>query len=269
MNRVAFLTTVYPMDVEYLKDMFDSLVKQTYKAFDIVVVNDGLEEFSSFKKNYNDKLNIIELISSNSPAKNRQFGINYCIEKGYKFLVFGDSDDYFFENRVEKSIEFLTLWDIVVNDLSLFDENGICEDMYITNRLRNGSVIDFDFIRNKNIFGLSNTAITLKKIEPIDIPEDLIAVDWYFFSFLLLNGMKAIFTNETITYYRQYNRNLVGLKELDKESYERGVKVKKLHYKALQNLTNKVEDYAQYFSENNVCTFEEREIAYPIWWELI
>lgn len=268
MNKVAFLTTVFPMNIDYLKDMLDSLVKQTVKEFDLVVVNDGLEEFSRFIKDYNEKLNIVELTSIKSPAKNREMGINFCIKEGYEFLVFGDSDDYFSNNRIEKSVELLGSFDIVVNDLTLFEKDEVLEDKYLSNRLDNRVTVDFDFIKNKNIFGLSNTAISLKGLSFVDIPESLIVVDWYFFSVLLLNRKKAIFTNETITYYRQYAGNLVGLKDLSKESHVRGLNVKKIHYNALKQLTNKIDEEVEFY--NNAHSFSKTsEIAYPLWWELI
>ena len=48
--KIAFLTTVFPMKTEYLYDFFDSLQKQTYKKFNIIVVNDGYENFEEIKK---------------------------------------------------------------------------------------------------------------------------------------------------------------------------------------------------------------------------
>ena len=57
-----------------------------------------------------------------NPIENREKGINYCINQGYDILIFGDSDDYFSRNRVEKSIELLSKYSIVVNDLNLFDK---------------------------------------------------------------------------------------------------------------------------------------------------
>ena len=113
--------------------IFSSLKNQTYKNFDIIVVNDGNKDFEEIITLYDLKLNIIELQNSNTPAKNREYGINYCIDNKYDVLIFGDSDDYFKSNRVEKSLHFLKEADIVVNDLSLFDKNSVYEkNTYLT-----------------------------------------------------------------------------------------------------------------------------------------
>jgi len=51
-NKVSFLTTVFPMNESYICDFFDSLINQTYKNFDIVVINDGFEKFDRIKNEY-------------------------------------------------------------------------------------------------------------------------------------------------------------------------------------------------------------------------
>ena len=208
--KIAFLTTIFPMKKQFLIDFFNSLNNQTYDNFDVVVANDGYSNFNEIKLKYG-KLNIVELECSNTPAKNREYGINYCIERKYDILIFGDSDDYFSNNRVELALEALNSNDIVVNDVSLFDNNGTYEDMYISNRLENDSKVNFNYIKNKNIFGLSNTALKINILSKVSFDKDLVAVDWYLYKGLLKNGCKAIFTNKAITYYRQHKDNTVGL----------------------------------------------------------
>jgi len=210
MNKIAFLTTVFLKNEKFLKSFFNSLSAQTYKNFDLVIVNDNFKNLDFYKDLYSN-LNIIDINSSNTPAKNREVGINYCIDQNYEVLVFGDSDDYFKDNRIEKLLEFLIKADVVVNDLSLFDDNGVYEKNYLSNRLKNLDIIDLKFIKDKNIFGMSNTAIKLKNIKKVSFNYNIIAVDWFFFKRILKKGCKAIFTNETETFYRQYKNNTIGL----------------------------------------------------------
>jgi len=207
------------MNRQYLFDFFNSLINQTYKKFDVIVVNDGYKDFEKIKTIYAQNLNIIELKYSSTPAKNREYGINYCIDNKYDILIFGDSDDYFKNNRIEKSLEILNDADIAVNDLSLFNENGVYEEKYLSHRLNNLDVVNFEFITNKNIFGMSNTAVKLKNISKVTFDNKIIAVDWYFFKILLKQGLKAIFTNETVSFYRQHENNIVGLSNEDNTYY--------------------------------------------------
>lgn len=271
-KKTAFLSTVFPIDESYLFDFLDSLNSQTYKDFDLIIVNDGYENFTRIKDKYLN-LNIVELKYSDTPVKNREYGINFCIENSYDILIFGDSDDYFENNRIEKSIELLSDSDIVVNDLSLFDENGIYEKKYISNRIDNLSIIDLEFIKDKNIFGLSNTAISLKDINKVSLPNTLIVVDWYLFTLFLLYNKKAIFTNETVSYYRQHQQNIAGLKELNVESFNRGLEIKKKHFLALSDITNIYDLEIERFSKINQMKDDEKlvksKIKNPLWWELI
>ena len=218
MNKVAFLTIVFPENEEFLKPFFNSLSAQTFKNFDLVIVNDNFKNLNFYINLYSN-LNIININSSNTPAKNREVGINYCLEKNYDILVFGDSDDYFKDNRIEKLLEFLIKADVVVNDLSLFDYNGIYEKNYLSNRVKNLDVIDFEFIKDKNIFGMTNTAVRLKGIERVSFSEEIISVDWYFFKRMLRKGCKAIFTNETESFYRQHKNNTAGLSVKNNKYY--------------------------------------------------
>jgi glycosyltransferase involved in cell wall biosynthesis len=213
LSNICFLTTIFPMKEKFLIDFFDSLSRQTYNNFDVVVVNDGYDNFSDVKIKYQN-LSIIELAYSNTPAKNREYGINYCIENNYDILIFGDSDDYFSNNRIAKSISLLSSYDIVVNDLSTFNNTGILHDNYLSNRVQNNSIVNYNFIKDKNIFGLTNTAINLNILNKVKFDELLIAVDWFMFKGLLKLGFKAIFTNEIISYYRQHLDNTIGLREV-------------------------------------------------------
>lgn len=270
-KKIAFLTTIFPINDEFLTDCFDSLEQQTFKKFDIIVVNDGYQKFDTIKKKYIN-LNIIELPYKNTPSKNREYGINYVKTMGYDVVIFGDSDDYFEKNRIEKSIELLKAHDIVVNDLSLFNTHGIYNRQYLSNRISNHTIIDFAFILEKNIFGLSNTAIKLDLIDSVDFDPSLIAVDWYFFSLLLLKAKDAIFTNETQTFYRQYSDNTIGIGEITRKSIYNMLKVKKIHYGLMQKhhyyyeeLYNKVIELDNTKNFSNLSTFT---INYPFWWEL-
>ena len=216
MKTVAFLTTIFPMKKQFLIDFFDSLCIQTYSNFDVIVVNDGYDNLSDIIVKYQN-LSIIELPYSSTPAKNREYGINYCIDKNYDILVFGDSDDYFSKNRIDRSIQLLSNYEIVVNDLTLFNDIGIIEHKYFSNRIENNSIINYSFIKDKNIFGLTNTAINLNILDKVKFKELEVEVDWCMFKKLLKLDFNAIFTNEIISYYRQYSGNTIGLRPSEGE----------------------------------------------------
>ena len=274
-KKIAFLTTIFPMNKAYLCDFFNSLQNQAYKNFDVIVVNDGYENFEEFTTEFKN-LSIVELKHSNTLAKNREFGINYVKDNYYDILVFGDSDDYFDTNRVQVSVDILKDFDIVVNDLTLFnDENGIYCKRYISNRIKNNTEIELEFIKDKNIFGFSNTAVKVSVLENINFDKDLIAVDWYLYSILLLRKKKAVFNSKTVTYYRQYINNTIGFGSNTIETILKGIAVKNKHYSLLQK-----EDIMFKALRENILEFKKRivgnfciteltkqKIENPLWWE--
>lgn len=275
-SNIAFFTVVFPANINYLHDFFNTLKNQTIKNFDIIIVNDGIDSFNEFLIAYAE-FNIVELKYSDTPSKNREFGINYIINNKYEIIIFGDSDDYFETNRVEVCIDKLNNYDIVVNDITLFDNSNLFEKKYFSNRLENNSEIELNFIREKNIFGLSNTAIKINLLKNISIPDNLIAVDWYLFSILLLYKYKAVFTNETISYYRQYENNIVGIKKPSKESILQGLSTKIKHYESLlDNDTVYNNMYKEMMTlktkiqnEQYLELFKKHKINNPLWWEEI
>lgn len=116
-RKVAFLTTIYPINETFVHEFMQSLSQQTYSHFDLIIINDGFESLNSFKLLYS-KINIIELNSHNNIAKNRSALIDYAKNNNYEILIFGDVDDKFKNNRVELSIKKLNEFDIIVNELT-------------------------------------------------------------------------------------------------------------------------------------------------------
>lgn len=278
-NSTAFFTVVYPAVIDFLDDFFVSLEKQSERSFDVVVFNDGLSGFDFDK--YNLSIHII--CCSGTPADIRTQGINYLVRKGYNFVVFGDSDDYFDRQRVEQSLALLEHYDVVVNDLTLVDQAGrTLVANYLSQRIKHLEVIPFDFIAERNVFGLSNTAIRLSVVGQVSCPSELIAVDWYLFSLLLSNGASAVFNCQGTTFYRQHGSNTAGLQEMTSRKALAGIRCKGLHYLAMANtlpemsrigtsyqkLLSTLESDAQRCRE-----YLERIVSnkkdFPFWWEEI
>jgi glycosyltransferase involved in cell wall biosynthesis len=281
-HKTAVLGVIFPAVEHFLGDYLASLEKQTQKDFDLILINDGLNNFNKFKSKYT--LNIKELKHTASAAKIREFGINYIRNEGYKYIIFTDTDDFFSDNRIEKSIELLKFNDIVVNDLTTVSYDcNILESSYLSRRLNNLTTINYDFINDKNIFGFSNTALKLELLtKKIVFNTKLVAVDWFFFSTLLRAGYEGIFCNEAMTFYRIHENNIVGLSsDISMQKIEKGINVKMCHYKALSkfdskyiNLYLKLVDLKKHLLNNEYKqiyfnSIKTLDMKTPFWWEEI
>lgn len=229
-NRAAFFTVVYPGAESFLADFLGSLEAQSHAAFDLIVGNDGLSGLDL--AGYRLGARVLPL--GGTPAEIREAGLRFVRDQGYEQVVLGDCDDFFSANRVEVSLRLLQSWDVVVNDLDLVDAAGVAlQPGYISRRLGNREKLGPELIRDKNLFGLSNTALRVSRLPADRIPADLVAVDWFLFATLLEGGATAAFSAAARTFYRQHGSNTASLTDASPGQPLRGVEVKARHYAAL------------------------------------
>ena len=261
-NKIVLFSVVFPGNQSYLEDFFNSLVNQTYNDFDLLLYNDGLNDINFYIDKYSDKLSIsvIQHGTKLAPPKIREFAFKYLLDSDYDIIVFGDSDDYFSTNRLQEILNYSSCYDIVINDLDIVDENSnLIYKKYLSKRLKNEEVITIEHIKHYNFIGLSNSSIKRIKLLDYIIDENLIAVDWYLFSRLLLDGCNAVFTNRTTTSYRQHSSNTVGLIDIDSKKILQGLFVKEKHYELMSMLDEEYDHYYHIFNslKNKVLNDED------------
>lgn len=124
MIKYSFIVPVYNTE-KYLKKCLDSLVNQTYKDFEIIVVNDGsTDKSSSIISKYQKKYkNIIVIDKENeelSMARNR--GVQ---KSSGKYIIFVDSDDYVSNKLLEEVDKKIDDSDILRFQIATEDEEYI------------------------------------------------------------------------------------------------------------------------------------------------
>ncbi len=85
---------------ESLRKALQSLTKQTFKDFEVVVINDGNQEILNVIKEFNGKLNYqhVRNLMNRERSASRNNGIK--VSKG-KFITFLDDDDIFFPEHLQ------------------------------------------------------------------------------------------------------------------------------------------------------------------------
>lgn len=121
MIKYSFIVPVYNTE-KYLKKCLDSLVNQTYKDFEIILVNDGsTDKSSSIISKYQKKYkNIIVIDKENeglSMARNR--GVQ---KSSGKYIIFVDSDDYVSNKLLEEVDKKIDDSDILRFQIATEDE---------------------------------------------------------------------------------------------------------------------------------------------------
>ena len=119
---------------------FDSLLlslksvsKQTYKDFEVIIVNDGSEDERYRNHQFDSNVFVIHL-ENNSVKENGYFSDsvrNHGIDRASgKYIAFLDDDDYWFSNKLEKQINKLESSDLKMvcseasSNYGLYDETA-------------------------------------------------------------------------------------------------------------------------------------------------
>lgn len=279
-NPGVFFSVVYPQALPYLKDVRESALSQTRKDFDFIVVNDGCDKERILEELQGLNISILE--AEGGFTANRLQGIKYARNKGYKYFLFCDADDSFTSNRYERTITVFkeAAADILVCNLNIADEHcqPILKD-YFSKEIPEDRWIDADFLKDKNIFGMSNTAIHLDSMtDDIQISETPI-VDWLLFTTLLLKGLKAKYITDSMVNYRQYSTNMIGITRYDVSSFKKLVGLKSGHYRLL--VESGYPQYKELYQESlslltlsdvEIESVVKRELAkhpQPLWWQII
>lgn len=241
-NDTLLIGVVFEEVKPFINKYIDSLNSQSTKSFDLLILNDGYKDEIP-----NNKINMhaINIVNNQTPAQIRQSGIKYSIQNNYKNLIFTDTDDYYSINYVESLMSGLKNHDFVYSNIVPVDNNDITINNYFSlphETKRYEQIIKYNFI------GLGCSAVRSEIIREINIPSDIIAVDWYLFTIILIKGFTGAKIPNAIVNYRQHINNTVGVAiQLDSERLLNGVATKEKHYRYIYNycLENKYESVAK------------------------
>ena len=229
-SNTLLIGIIYQGVENYLANYCNSIEFQDTNDFNVLILNDKYR--GAFPLN-NSRIHLVNIEDKLTPAEIRILGIKYALENNYKYVVFSDTDDYFPSNRISLSKKKLTKFDFIYNNLILINESGTIINEFYSNYLKiKKKCNSYLNLIDKNLFGLSNTGVRVERLKNIKIPKEIIAVDWWIFTLLLLNGRKGGFVEEAKTYYRQSENNFIGFgKRLNEKRLRLGIKVKINHYK--------------------------------------
>lgn len=128
LNNQPIVSVIIPTykRTDYLKLTLQSIQNQTFKDFEIIVVDDGTpNEENFFLCQTFEKVKYIKIENSRGPAKPRNVGIREA--KG-KYIAFVDDDDLWLPSKLEKQVAVLDNnpdFGLVHCCCQIIDENGI------------------------------------------------------------------------------------------------------------------------------------------------
>ena len=279
MSHTAFVLFTYPDCQQFLSEAFRSLSQQTDQNFDVVIFNDGLDNIDQIAMKFLNKTPHIFPVSGTIPSI-RSFGLSKLKSSNFQYIIFGDADDVFASNRIKVCKQLLESNDLVVNEIDLICSRGTkIKCGHFQNRLNNNSLITKNHLYTYNFIGFTNSSMSRETIRNSHFPDDLIAIDWAFFSNALLAGVKGIFTTDATSLYRVRRGELTDFTSRRNDLASSQIPIKLKHYEFLSsshpefqenfelfvNLEEKLED-RDYRHCYDTAMLENMN-PHPFWWE--
>lgn len=116
-NMVSIIIPYYKKR-DYIKETLDSVYRQTYKNYEVILVyNDKNEDDFNFIKNYLKKFPKHKIIKNPKPGAGVSRNLGIKISSG-KFLAFLDSDDLWRKDKLTKQINYMIKKNILVSHTS-------------------------------------------------------------------------------------------------------------------------------------------------------
>ncbi|MEE0450594.1 glycosyltransferase family 2 protein [Peptacetobacter sp.] len=165
---VSIITPVYNAE-RFLEDTIKSVQKQSYKNWELVLVDDCSKDSSSeiIEKfqNSDDRIRYIKLEKNSGAAISRNTGIKNA--KG-RFIAFVDSDDLWEKTKLEKQIEYMLRENIGFSFTSYryMRENG----EKTTKVAKAPKKIDYEGLLKNTIIGCSTVVLDRKIIGDFEMP---------------------------------------------------------------------------------------------------
>lgn len=270
---IVFGSVVYSEALEHLDKFLDSINKQIYKKFDILIINDNIDSATlqqRLKKIVFNNISIIdETQSSKTPAQLRILLLLEAKKRGYDLLILGDCDDTFSKNRVYNIKECYLKnkeYAFYYNDLILQNGELAIQDMP-------DWTCSIDDILQYNYLGLSNSAINMNKLcldWIMSLKEcESFVFDWYLFSRMLIMDLQGMHVKGAYTIYRIHQGNFVGLNRCNKEMIAKELVVKKQHYKSLQKYSKKMRHIYEEIKDMTVDDVRLSTVSTSFWWSNI
>ena len=109
MPRLSIIVPIYNVE-KYLPRCIESILNQTFKDFELILVNDGSTDSSyEILKEYENKYDNFRVINQKNGGLSAAKNAGIKIAKG-EYIAFLDSDDYLDKNFLE------TLYNMAVNN---------------------------------------------------------------------------------------------------------------------------------------------------------
>jgi glycosyltransferase involved in cell wall biosynthesis len=209
-NELVSIAMATYNGAKYLSEQLDSIIQQTYKNIEIVIVDDcSKDETVAIITKYQQQFSFINLhINETNSGVTKTFAKAIAESKG-SLIAISDQDDIWELNKIKILVDNIEKFDAVYSNSLLVDSQGNSLNKSFT------SIMNMRTYTSGTPFLLSNSvpghtilmkADFIKKIMPF--PPKILFDLWIGFCAASNNGIK--FVDRTLVNYRQHETNTIG-----------------------------------------------------------
>ena len=255
MNKelISIIVPVYKVE-KYLEKCLNSIINQTYKNIEIILIDDGSpDNCGKICDEYAKKDNRIIVIHK------KNGGLSDARNKGLKkatgdYIMYVDSDDYIKKDSCEELIKVVkkTSADIICYNFNTIDEEGnkLTKNIsFSTGNTKKVTELSYsesliDNIYRKNIRYEAGSKLYKKSIiEKHTFPVGMLAEDFAVFYKYLKEAKKIVHFDYQIYNYLQRTDSIMGQK--NKKLYKDIYITEKNFYKEVKSICNKIANIKQ------------------------
>ena len=219
-NKISVIVPVFNVE-NYLEKCVKSIIEQTYKNLEVILVDDGSTDKSGFlcdelkKQDYRIKV-IHKTNGGLSDARNA--GIQ--VSTG-KYLSFIDSDDYLERTALEQMMQAILIShsEIAICNIMRFYDDGCTEEFY--NPTDNQEVLEgirrFDTLNQPSV---CNKLFDAKLFENISFPYGKFYEYTYVYHELLYKADKVVLTGKTGYWYLSRKGSILGRSQFSNRYFD-------------------------------------------------
>lgn len=225
-TKLSIIVPIYNQH-NYLRQCVDSLIGQTFKEFELILVDDGsTDDSGQICDDYamqDERIRVIHKENGGlSDARNK--GIDIATGQ---YLAFVDSDDYVAKNMYEVLIHTLEEQkaDLVVCNCSLIDENGNSTSDSalqgtLKNRVQSGKDIMYsmdEYAENHWLYVVAwNKVYRRELFETLRYPFGKLHEDEFVFHQLYSKCKKVVSIEQPLYYYRRMQGTIMDRRNLSR-----------------------------------------------------
>ena len=204
-DLISIIIPVYNAE-KFLDETINTVLNQTYKNFELILVNDGSKDKSvDVIKKHNDKrIKLIDNKNNKGAALSRNDGIRKA--KG-RYICFLDADDLWNKEKLEKQISFMKEKECAFSftGYEFANENGIPKGkkVFIPKKLNYKSAL-----KNTTISTITVMIDTKKMDKDLIYMNNVKSEDTATWWNILKNGYEAFGLNEILSFYRRSDGTL-------------------------------------------------------------